>query len=98
MVAQITEIKTMDYVGEVAGLFRSRCGDTKILSPMDYVIVAEWEKEEIPLAIVLAAINEICDQLKFDDHLVESIGSFQEAVKQNFRAWLQTEGREQSVA
>ena len=88
----------MNYVGEVTGLFRSRCGESKILSPMDYVIVAEWEKEEIPLAIVLAAINEVCDRLKIDHHLVESVSSFQEAIKQNFSVWLQTEAREQSIA
>ena len=86
----------MDYVGEMAGLFRSRCGDTKILSPMDYVIVAEWEKEEIPLTVILDSINEVCDWLDGDAGKVESIGEFQPAVKQSFLNWLH-EGQEEST-
>ena len=81
----------MNYIGEVTDLFRSRCGGMKILDPMDYVIIAEWEKQEIPLAIVAAAINEICDRLG-DDLRIDSISYFQETIKHNFRAWLQTGG------
>lgn len=80
----------MNYIGEVVDLFRSRCGDLKILGPMDYVIVAEWEKQEIPLAIVVAVINDVCDQVK-DGTKIESVSYFNEALKQNFRAWLQTD-------
>ncbi len=82
----------MNYIGEVTNLFRSRCGGIKILGPMDYVMIAEWEKQEIPLAVVAAAINEICDQLSGDERRIDSVSYFQETIKHNFRAWLQTEG------
>ena len=78
----------MSYVGEIADLFRSRCGDTAILGPMDYVIIAEWEKQEIPIAIIAAAITEICDRLNDGDPGIDSVGYFQDIVKQNFREWL----------
>ena len=83
----------MSYVEEIAGLFRSRCNDAKILHSMDYVIIAEWEKQEIPVAIVATAINRICDELGDEALRIESVGHFQETIKQNFRAWLQTQVR-----
>ena len=78
----------MSYVGEVADLFRSRCGDTAILGPMDYLIIAEWEKQEIPIVLVTAAIDEAFDRIQCDDPRIDSVGYFQDIVKQNFRAWL----------
>ncbi len=81
----------MSYIGEVTNLFQSRCGEIKILDPMDYVIIAEWEKQEIPLAVVAGAINEICDRLG-GDLRIDSVSYFQETIKRNFRAWLQTDG------
>lgn len=80
----------MNYVGEVTNLLRSRCGDTTILSPMDYVIIAEWEKQEIPLVLVMDTINELCDRTIDTDAGIESAGYFQETIKDNFSTWLQT--------
>ena len=78
----------MAYVGEVTAAFLAMCGDQKILGPVDYATVAEWEKQEIPLAIVLDSIREVCD--KADDAAeIDSVGSFQNAVGKNFRTWLQ---------
>ena len=79
----------MNYVGEVADLLRSRFGKTTILGPMDYLIIAEWEKQEIPFDVVSSTIDEIFDRLT-DDSKVDSVGYFQDMVKQNFKAWLQT--------
>ena len=82
--------RNMSYVEEIADRYRSRLGRTTILDRMDYVVIAEWEKQGIPLAVVAAAINEICDQRSDDDLAIESVSYFQETVKRNFRAWLQT--------
>ena len=78
----------MSYVGEIADLFLSRCGDTKILCPMDYAIIAEWEKQEIPIALVTSAIDEAFGLGQGGDHGIDSVGYFQDIVKQNFREWL----------
>jgi len=51
----------MKYVVEVADLFLARCCNNKVLSPMDFVTIAEWEKQEIPIEVVLRSINEVCD-------------------------------------
>ena len=83
----------MSYVAEVAELFMSRCSNVKILSPMDYVIISEWEKRGIPIEVVSTVIREICDELPVDGMRVESVSYFQEPVKQKFRSWLQTDAR-----
>ena len=78
----------MSYVAEIADLFRSRWGDATILDPTDYAIIAEWEKQEIPIALVIAAIDEAFDRIQGDDSGIDSVGYFQDIVKQNFREWL----------
>lgn len=80
----------MNYVETVADLFLTRRG-CKILSAEDYVLVAEWEKEEIPLDVVLDSINRVFDNLAQDDNHfnLDSIGHFQDEVKKNFADWLQ---------
>ena len=47
----------MNYITEVADLFITRSRRVTILNPMDYVIIAEWEKQEIPLAVIFDSIN-----------------------------------------
>ncbi len=72
-------------------MFRSRCGvDIRILTPMDYVIIAEWEKQEIPIALVTSAIDEAFHRIQGGDPGIDSIGYFQEIVMQGFREWLAT--------
>ena len=80
----------MNYVETVADLFLKRSGYA-ILSVADYVLVAEWEKEEIPLDVVLDSINRVFDNLAQSNGRVnlESIGYFQNEVKKNFADWLQ---------
>ena len=80
----------MSYVGEIADHFKSHCGKTTVLDPMDYMIIAEWEKQGIPLGVVVSTIDEIFDRLD-DDSKVDSVGYFQDRVKQKFRAWLEAQ-------
>ena len=81
----------MSYVREVSELFQSRCSSISILSPEDYTLIAEWEKEQIPFEIISASIHEICDRLSGGVHEIESISYFQEVIKKRFRNWLKTE-------
>ena len=80
----------MNYVIDVAELFLARCPNLTILSPSDFTIIAEWEKQEIPLAVIFASINEVCDHLNGDGAQIESVNDLQATVKQNFIDWLQT--------
>lgn len=80
----------MSYVEKVTDFFLSRCRGVTILSPADYTMIAEWEKQAIPLPIILNSINEVCDKLDGNEVEIESVSEFQETVKKNFGSWLQT--------
>ncbi len=78
----------MNYVETVADLFLTRRGYT-LLSVADYVTIAEWEKEEIPLDVVVISINESLDDFKENTIQINSIGYFQEIIRKNFAKSLQ---------
>lgn len=80
----------MSYVIAVADLFLSRCPNVTILSPTDFTIIAEWEKQEIPLNVVLSSINKICDELAEKVVEVASVNEFRSSVKQHYIDWLRT--------
>jgi len=83
----------MNYVTDVADLFLARYPSVTILSPTDCTIIAEWEKQEIPLEVVFDSINAVCDGLGDKVGEVESINDLRIAVKQNYINWLQTNVR-----
>jgi hypothetical protein len=83
----------MSYVTEVAELFLSRCQYITILSPVDYSIIAEWEKQEIPLVVVFDTLNRVFDDLSQNNKSenIESIGYFHNQIKKSFADWLQNQ-------
>lgn len=84
----IFKVVKMSYVSNIANSILSQSGGTAILGPEIYTAIAEWEKREIPAAIVLISIEEVCR------HKMEGCGErvpvemFQDAVIRNFRTWL----------
>lgn len=79
----------MNYVSEVADLFLARFSGIRIVSAADYTMIAEWEKQKIPVAIVLRAINEVYYSYTSDGVEIKSIGECDEAVRSIFRNWLE---------
>lgn len=77
----------INYVFEIADQFRRCCCRTAILTPMDFAIIAEWGKQEIPLSIVLTSIEDFCGKKNVE---IGSIAEIQDKVKQDFIRWLQT--------
>lgn len=76
----------MSHITKVADLITSRDENVKILSPMDYAVIAEWEKQEIPLFVVIDSINRFFGNFRQDKipvHIV-SIGELHVEVKKNF--------------
>ena len=78
-----------NYVADVADLLLSRCPEMTFLGAADYTIIAEWEKEEIPISVVLDSIKEVCENLNVERANIASISHFQDPVKGKFRNWLQ---------
>lgn len=87
----------MSYVLEIADQFLCRCSHVAILDPADFSIIAEWEKQDIPLSVILASIDEVCGEKKNTIN-IGSIADIQDQVKTNFIAWLQnTNGQKYSM-
>lgn len=80
----------MNYVGEVSDLLLTRCSELTMLSPTDFVTIAEWEKQEIPLTVVLISINRICEERQGKG--ITSVEDIQERVKEDYTNWLLTKG------
>ena len=85
----------MNYVAEVTGAFRSRSGEATIIDAADYARIAEWEKQEVPLFIVVLAIDQAFDKLDGTNEQIVSFSDLRDEVKRRFAAWLRrtaTEG------
>ncbi len=73
----------MNYIETVADLFLKRNGK-KLLAVSDYVLIAEWEKEEIPLEIILDSINRTFNDVSAVSENIESIEYFEDIVQRDF--------------
>lgn len=78
----------MSYVSEIADSIISHSNGSAILGPEIYTAIAEWEKNEIPVAVVLISIDDVCRQADGCRDKQVPIGMIQEAVSRNFRTWL----------
>ncbi len=73
----------MNYIETVTDLFLKR-SCKKILAASDYVCIAEWEKEQIPLEIVLDSINRIFNDLSVDSEKFDSIQFLEDTIQMGF--------------
>lgn len=81
-----------NYFTEVSDLFIKRRGTTLNLSPLDWQIIAEWENEQIPLHIVIRAINDLFDKIEEKPKRlrprVKSIAYCADEIEIAFEEWL----------
>jgi hypothetical protein len=80
--------RDMNYVSQVANSILSHTNCVSVLGPEIYTAIAEWEKKEIPLSLVIESIDEVCGDTREAAGTVESIDKLQAAVNENFRIWL----------
>jgi hypothetical protein len=83
----------MNYIEEVANCFLNGCLGISILDPDDYALIAEWEKQEIPLEIVITSMMKIFDYQTTNKtcEVINSIVFFQHEINKNYTEWLQTQ-------
>jgi hypothetical protein len=79
---------TMSYVSNIANSILSHSGDAALLGPEIYTAIAEWEKREIPAAVVLSSIEEVYMHIAEAEGVNIPVEMFQDAVFRNFRTWL----------
>lgn len=74
----------MSYVSVVVDYFSTRRGSAPVLSPDDYAAIAEWEKQDIPLAFVLGSLTRIMDDFEARHNTIPSINELQGSVNMEF--------------
>jgi hypothetical protein len=83
-----------DYFTEIENAFVRRRGRHLLLSPVDWALIEEWEKEGIPLKIVLATIDDIFDQVEADPKRsgsVRTLSYCKNAVESRYRSWMESQ-------
>ncbi len=83
-----------DYFTEIENAFVRRRGRHLLLSPVDWALIEEWEKQGVPLKIVLATIDEIFDQVEADPKRsgsVRTLSYCKGAVESRYRTWLESQ-------
>lgn len=80
----------MSYVSNIANSILSHSGDAALLGPEIYTAIAEWEKREIPAAVVLTSIEEVYSHASNERSI--PVEMFQDTVSRNFTIWLATGG------
>jgi hypothetical protein len=78
----------MSYVSVVTDFFATRQGADFIFSPADYATIAEWEKQEIPLAFVLSTIDRVIGESEKRKETIGSIIQISGSVQSRFADWL----------
>ena len=78
----------MNYVSNIAETILSHTRKSVVLGPELYTAIAEWEKKEIPVAVVLISIDEVYGQTKETFTERPPIDLLQDTVLRNFTTWL----------
>lgn len=86
----------MSYVSNIANSILSHAHNAAVLGPEIYTAIAEWEKREIPVAIVLNSIEEVCSHGPQESADRVRVDLFEDAVVRNFRTWL-AQGNDQPM-
>jgi hypothetical protein len=78
----------MSYVSVITDFFATRQGADFVFSPEDYATIAEWEKQEIPLAFVLSTIDRVISESEKRREMIDSILQISPSVDSRFADWL----------
>lgn len=80
-----------NYLSEVSDLFLRRRGSTLGLSPLDWQTIDQWERDGIPLRIVIRVINEVFDNIEMKPKKlrprVKSISYCADEIEIAFENW-----------
>ena len=78
-----------DYLEEIEAAY-SRCRERySMLSPLDWDHAAAWEKDGIPLFLVIRAIDDCCKKYKArrEPGKINTLRYFDQAVRAAYSAW-----------
>ncbi len=91
-----------NYFSEIEETFIRRRGKNLLLSPLDWSLIESWKEREIPLAIVLRAINNVFDaaeaQPSARKRSIKSLMYCRDEVEAQFAEWIAHQVGNQSNA
>ncbi len=73
--------ESSNYFNEIEAAFNRGRRKFKLLSPLDWGLMAEWQKREIPLFIVLRAMSDVREK---STQQINSLAYFESAVNREF--------------
>jgi len=81
-----------NYFSEIEELFIRRRGRNLLLSPLDWALIETWQEREIPLRIILRAIEKVfdgVDKQPAKKRTVKSLLYCREEIEAQYAAWLE---------
>jgi chemotaxis protein histidine kinase CheA len=74
-----------DYFTEIESHFAERRGTPFVLNAKDWALMQEWAREEIPLAVVIEAIDAVFDRRDAEAKKVNGLSFCKYAVKEMWK-------------
>lgn len=87
----------MSYVSEVVEFVAARRGSPTILSPGEYAVIAEWEKQEIPMRLIFGAFDKAINENGKKQKTQSSIEELDEVVCLRYAEWLRNKNEARSA-
>jgi hypothetical protein len=87
-----------NYFTEIEETFIRRRGRNLLLSPLDWALIEEWQEREIPLHIILRAIETVFDTVDRQParkRAVKSLSYCKEEVEAQFAEWAEMQAGRQ---
>lgn len=79
-----------NYFSEIEAVFIRRRGRNLLLSPVDWTLIESWQKNEIPLHIILQSIEDVFDAYdkKTTKRAIKSLSYCKDEVEARYAEWL----------
>lgn len=88
----INHLNYFSYFSEIEETFVRRRGRNLLLSPLDWALIENWQEREIPLHIVLRAIENVFDTVDKQPsrkRAVKSLFYCKEEIEAQYSEWLE---------
>lgn len=82
-----------NYFSEIEETFIRRRGKNLFLSPLDWALIETWQEREVPLHIVLRAIEKVFDNFEKSKkkRTVKSLAFCSEEIEAQYEEWLESQ-------
>lgn len=90
-----------NYFSEIEETFIRRRGRNLLLSPLDWALIESWQEREVPLRVILNAINSVFDAADKNPQTRRPIKSLlycKDEIETQFAAWSAMQTGKNSIA